>query len=115
MLRLLDTQDESAERAAEFLRSVAHAGRLRIICALMERELSASELARQVSLPGPALSQQAVILEGNRLIGRRREGRSVFYRLLAPEAKALANLLYRLFCKPPPAQSRRRVTKKGKP
>lgn len=115
MLRLLNNQDESAERAAEFLRSVAHAGRLRIICALMERELSASELARKVSLPGPAVSQQAVILEGKGLIGRRREGRSVYYRLLAPEAKALASLLYRLFCKPPPAQPHRQVTRKGKP
>jgi ArsR family transcriptional regulator len=114
MMRLLDSQDESAERAAAFLRSVAHAGRLRVICALMEGELSASELARQVGLRGPALSQQAAILEGKGLIGRRRAGRSVLYRLSAPEAKALANLLYRLFCKAASAPSRRRITKKDK-
>jgi len=75
----------------------------------------ATELARQAHLPAPALSQQAAILEGNGLIGRRREGRSVLYRLLAPEAKAIANLLYRLFCMTPPARSRRRVTKKRTP
>jgi ArsR family transcriptional regulator, virulence genes transcriptional regulator len=115
MMHLLDAQDESAERAADFLRTVAHAGRLRIVCALMEGELSASELARQAHLPAPALSQQAAILEGKGLIGRRREGRSVLYRLLAPEAKALANLLYRLFCKPQSAPARRHITKKGKP
>jgi DNA-binding transcriptional ArsR family regulator len=115
MMHLLDAQDESAERAADFLRTVAHAGRLRIVCALMEGELSASELARQAHLPAPALSQQAAILEGKGLIGRRREGRSVLYRLLAPEAKALAKLLYRLFCKPQPAPTRRHITKKGKP
>lgn len=115
MMDLLDAQDESAERAADFLRTVAHAGRLRIVCALMEGELTASELARQGHLPAPALSQQAAILEGKGLIGRRREGRSVLYRLLAPEAKALANLLYRLFCKPQPAPARRQLTRKGKP
>ena len=115
MMQLLDAQDESAERAAAFLRTVAHAGRLRIVCALMERELSASELARQARLPAPALSQQAAILEARGLIGRRREGRSVLYRLVAPEAKALANLLYRLFCKQQPAPSRRRLTKKDSP
>lgn len=115
LLHLLDARHESAERAAEFLRTVAHAGRLRIVCALMDCELSASELARQAHLPAPALSQQAAILERKGLIGRRREGRSVLYRLLAPEAKALANLLYRLFCKPPPARARRAITKKGKP
>jgi DNA-binding transcriptional ArsR family regulator len=114
MMNLLDAQDDSAERAADFLRTVAHAGRLRIVCALMERELSASELARQAGLPAPALSQQAAILEGKGLIGRRREGRSVLYRLLAPEAKALANLLYRLFCSTQPAPSRRRLNKTSK-
>jgi len=110
----LDALDESAERAAEFLRTVAHAGRLRIVCALIERELTASELARKARLPAPALSQQAAILEAGGLIGRRREGRSVLYRLLAPEARALARLLYRLFCKAEPAPSRRLPTNKGK-
>jgi DNA-binding transcriptional ArsR family regulator len=111
----LDALDESAEQAAEFLRTMAHAGRLRIVCALMERELSASELAHRAHLPAPALSQQAAILEAKGLIGRRRDGRSVLYRLLAPEAKALAKLLYRLFCKAPAVPPRRRAPKKEKP
>ena len=97
----LDALDESAERAADFLRTVAHPRRLRIVCALMDGELSASQLARYARRPAPALSQQAAILEAEGLIGRRREGRSVLYRLLAPEAKALAKLMYRLFCGPP--------------
>ena len=78
-----DALNEAAERAAEFLRTVAHPGRLRIVCALMDGELSASQLARQARLPAPALSQQAAILEAEGMIGRRREGRSVVYRLLA--------------------------------
>jgi ArsR family transcriptional regulator len=115
MMPLLDAQDESAERAAEFLRTVAHPGRLRIICALTERELSASELARRAHLAPPALSQQAAILEARELIGRRREGRSIVYRLLAPEAKALAALMYRLFCKPAAPPARRRARRRSKP
>ncbi len=63
MMHLLDAGDESAERAAEFLRTVAHAGRLRIVCALMEGERSASDLARHARLPAPALSQQAAVLD----------------------------------------------------
>ncbi len=109
----LDALNESAERAAAFLRTVAHPGRLRIVCALMQGELSASQLARQARLPAPALSQQAAILYAEGLIGRRREGRSVLYRLRAPEVKSLAKLLYRLFCKPPSAPVRRGGRKKG--
>ncbi|MFI4891092.1 MAG: ArsR/SmtB family transcription factor [Steroidobacterales bacterium] len=107
----LDALDKSADQAAGLLRTMAHAGRLRIVCALMERELSASQLAQRTHLPAPALSQQAAILEANGLIGRRRVGRSMLYRLLAPEARALAKLLYRMFCKPA-APPRRRVVRK---
>ena len=66
----IDALNESAERAAEFLRSVAHPGRLRIVCALMDAELSATQLARHARLPAPALSQQAAILEAEGLIRR---------------------------------------------
>jgi DNA-binding transcriptional ArsR family regulator len=111
----IDALDESAERAAEFLRTVAHPGRLRIVCALMQGELSASQLARQARLPAPALSQQAAILHAEGLIGRRREGRSVLYRLRAPEVKSLAKLLYRLFCKPPAPSTRHVGRQKGVP
>jgi len=109
----LDALDESAECAAGFLRTVAHPGRLRIVCALIPGELSATELARQAHMPAPALSQQAAILHAEGLIGRRRDGRSVLYSLRAPEVKSLAKLLYRLFCKPPSAPARRGGRKKG--
>jgi hypothetical protein len=52
--------DRAADRAAGFLRAIAHPARLRIICALIEAERSANDL------------------------GRRREATSVFYSLVAP-------------------------------
>jgi DNA-binding transcriptional ArsR family regulator len=105
--------NESADRAADFLRAVAHPGRLRIICALLDGERSASQLALQAQLSGPALSQHAAVLEAEGLITRRRKARSMLYRLAAPEAKSLAELLYRLFCKPPRAPTPRRGVKRG--
>ena len=78
----------------------------------MDGELSATQPARHARLPAPALSQQAAILEAEGLIGRRREGRSVFYRLESREIKPLAKLLYRLFCKPAQATPGRRVGRK---
>lgn len=102
-----DILDQSAERAAGFLKTLAHPGRLRLVCALMDGELSASQLARHARLSAPALSQHAAILHAEGLIGRRREGRSILYRLRSTEVKSLAKLLYRLFCKPPAAPVRR--------
>ncbi len=105
--------NESADRAAEFLRAAAHPGRLRIICALIDGERSASELAREAQLSATGLSQHAAVLESEGMIARRRAARSILYRLVAPEAKALAKLLYRLFCKPPRALVERRAPKPG--
>ena len=92
--------DRSAERASECLKAVAHPGRLRIVCQLMEGELTAGQLARGTGLRAPALSQQAAILEAGGIIERRRDAQSVFYRLAGPEAAALAKLLHKLFCRP---------------
>jgi DNA-binding transcriptional ArsR family regulator len=121
MMHLLDARNESAERAASFLKNVAHPGRLRIVCALLEGECAATELAVHARLPAPALSQQAAVLEAAGIIAHRRVGRSVLYRLLAPEAKALARFLYRMFCKPTATVTKRArrsaapPSKQGKP
>ncbi len=88
----------SAEHAAEFLRTLAHPARLRMVCALLQGELTAGELARRAGLRAPALSQQATVLESGGLIHRRRDARSVHYSLASPAVRAQAKLLHRIFC-----------------
>jgi ArsR family transcriptional regulator, virulence genes transcriptional regulator len=91
----------SAERAAEFLRALAHPARLRVVCALLDGELAAGELASRTGLRPPALSQQASVLEAGGAIRRRRAARSVLYSLSSPAVRAQARLLHRLFCAAP--------------
>lgn len=90
----------SAENAADFLRTLAHPARLRMVCALLGGELTAGELAARAGLRAPAVSQQATVLETGGLIHRRRDARSVHYSLASPAVRAQARLLHRLFCKP---------------
>ena len=86
---------------------MAHPARVRMVCALLEGHRSPGELARQVGLQAPALSQQAAVLEAKGLISRRRDAQNVYFRLEAPAAKALAEVLHAAFCKPTrPALSR---------
>lgn len=100
--------DQAAERAANFLRSVAHPGRLRIICQLMDGEQTAGQLVAGTGLRAPALSQQAAILEAEGLLERRRDAQNVFYRLVGAQAPALAKFLHQLFCGKPSARRRAR-------
>lgn len=91
----------AAEAAAGFLRTLAHPARLRMVCALLECELTAGDLAARAGLRAPALSQQAAVLESGGLIRRRRDARSVRYSLASPAVRAQARLLHRLFCSKP--------------
>lgn len=91
----------ASDRAAAFLRALAHPARLRMVCVLLEGECPAGELAARTRLRAPALSQQAAVLEAEGLISRRRRAQSVYYRLSAPRARALARLLHRTFCTVP--------------
>jgi len=104
----------ASDRAAAFLRALAHPARLRVVCSLLDGECVAGELAGKARVRAPALSQQAAILEAEGLISRRRSAQLVYYRLKSPHARSLARLLYGAFCAParrrtPSTAARRRA------
>jgi len=94
------TLHAAAAEAAGFLSALAHPARLRIVCVLIDGECPAGELAVAAGVRSPLLSQQAAILEARGIIARRRDGRSVLYRLASPPARRLTRLLHSLFCAP---------------
>ena len=60
---------------------LADATRIRIVWALIGRELSVNELATEVGKAPAAVSQHLAKLRMTRLVQTRREGTQVFYRL----------------------------------
>jgi DNA-binding transcriptional ArsR family regulator len=67
--------------AVEVFRMLADATRIRIVWALIGRELSVNELAAEVGKMPAAVSQHLAKLRMTRLVQTRREGTQVFYRL----------------------------------
>lgn len=67
--------------AVEVFRMLADGTRIRILWALIGRELSVNELAAQVEKLPAAVSQHLAKLRMTRLVQTRREGTTVFYRL----------------------------------
>ena len=65
----------------ESFRMLADGTRVRILWALIGRELSVNELAAEVSKPPTSVSQHLAKLRMSRLVSTRREGTQVFYRL----------------------------------
>jgi DNA-binding transcriptional ArsR family regulator len=87
-----------AAQAAALLRAMGHSPRLEILCLLQEGEMGMSEIARRLSMKGPAASQQLAVLRGEGLITCRRRGRAMLYSLGDDITRAIIEILRQRFC-----------------
>ena len=63
----------------EVFRMLADATRVQVLWALIEREMSVTELANHVGKPAPSVSQHLAKLRMARLVRTRRDGTTIFY------------------------------------
>ena len=85
----------AAVQAAEIFRALADPTRLRILSALVGRELCVHQLARAVGMSQPAVSHHLRILRHMRLVSHQRRGRHIFYRLDDGHVEALLAQAFR--------------------
>ena len=95
----LDEMGDNAKRATEFLKAMAHEGRLMILCYLASGEKSVTELETLLSMRQPSVSQQLARLRIEGLIEARREGKQTYYRICDERAAKLIDTVYGIFCK----------------
>jgi DNA-binding transcriptional ArsR family regulator len=69
-----------------------------IMCSLIDRELSVSELNQLTDLSQSALSQHLASLRNARLVTTRREAQTIFYRLCGDEAIQIIAVLKSIYC-----------------
>ncbi len=74
-------EEHTAAHVAELFRSFSDTSRVRLLSALIERELNVSSLAEVVGISESAVSHHLRGLRQMRLVQARREGKEVFYRL----------------------------------
>lgn len=94
----LDAMMDSAKEATDFLKALAHEGRLIILCRLAERECSVAELEEMLSARQAAVSQQLARLRLEGLVTTRREGKTIYYSLSDERVRKSIALIYDLFC-----------------
>jgi len=83
--------EEALEEAAECLRVLGHPVRLRIVDILMQGEFPVSEVAELCGVQAHQISEHMRLLQGRGLLGSRRDGRVVYYRVADPRLPALLN------------------------
>lgn len=90
----------NARIAATFLKTLAHEGRLMILCHLASGEKSVSELEALLETRQAAVSQMLARLREEGMVKTRRDGKTIYYRLADESTSEVISLLYRLFCAP---------------
>ncbi|MCI4662023.1 MAG: metalloregulator ArsR/SmtB family transcription factor [Neomegalonema sp.] len=91
---------ENARNATNFLKALAHEGRLMILCHLASGEKSVTELEDLLSSRQAAVSQQLARLRLEGLVDFRRDGKAIYYRLSDDKARRMIETVYDLFCNP---------------
>jgi len=93
-----DEMMEQAQAASNFLKALAHEGRLMILCHLSSGEKSVTELEQLLQSRQAAVSQQLARLRLEGLVSCRRDGKTIYYSLHDPKAARLIEVVYDMFC-----------------
>jgi ArsR family transcriptional regulator, virulence genes transcriptional regulator len=94
-----ETMHKNARATTEFLKSIAHTGRLMILCRLVEGPATVGELETMLGMRQSAVSKQLARLRQEGMVEFRRDGRSISYELADDRARQIVNKLYDLFCR----------------
>ncbi len=81
--------EHTAAHVAELFRAFSDTSRVRILYALIEREMNVGALAEMVGVSESAVSHHMRGLRQMRLVQARRDGKEVYYRIDDPHIVAL--------------------------
>lgn len=98
----LEEMHAHAAEAARLMKALGNEQRLLILCNLLERPLSVSEINERVQLSQSALSQHLALLREQGMVETRRESQSIYYSLPPGAVTRIMAVLQEIFCSEPP-------------
>ena len=84
---------EGLSRAAECLKVLAHPVRLRIVDILTGGQLPVNRIAELCQLPPHQTCEHLRLMLGHGLLASQRQGRSVIYRIIAPQLPGIMDCI----------------------
>jgi len=100
----LEMMQANAQKASALLKSLANPSRLMVLCALVTREHTVTELEALTGLSQSALSQHLARLRDEGIVTTRREAQRAFYRLSNPDVAAILETMHGIYCGADPAR-----------
>lgn len=90
----------TADEICEIMTLLSNRSRLMILCLLTEGEKSVGQLAEAIGSRDTAVSQQLAVLRRERIVKARREGQTMFYRIVREDIGKMLAFLYDTYCGP---------------
>jgi len=90
---------KNAKKAEALLKILANSKRLIILCNLVDKQKSVSEMVSLTKLSNSALSQHLKKMKEMNLVEDEKVGKEVFYSIKSNEIKAILSVLYLIYCK----------------
>lgn len=89
-----------ADEAADLLKAMSNPQRLRVLCLLLDREMSVGEINALVDLSQSALSQHLAVLRESGLVDTRKEAQTVYYSVPPGPVHEIIRVLHGHYCAP---------------
>lgn len=88
-----------AEEASDLLKSLGNSYRLRILCLLVDQEMTVGQINEQLAdLSQSALSQHLARLRERGLVDTRREAQTIWYALTQGPSQRIMLALHDIYC-----------------
>ncbi len=96
----IDDLASHAGDASRLLKNLANEHRLTVLCTLAQAqcEMTVTELLNMSALSASALSQHLARLREDKLVATRRQGQTIYYRVVEGPALQLIQVLKQHFC-----------------
>jgi ArsR family transcriptional regulator len=78
-------EPDALARAADIIKLLGHADRLKIVEVLEDAEATVSEIQDILEMPQAIVSQHLAKMRGCNVVAARRDGNHVFYRIIEPK------------------------------
>ncbi len=88
----------TADDICEIMTLLSNRSRLMILCLLSESEKSVGQLAEAIGSRDTAVSQQLAVLRRERIVKARREGQTMYYRIVRDDIGRMLAFLYDTYC-----------------
>ncbi|MCH8501106.1 MAG: metalloregulator ArsR/SmtB family transcription factor [Aliidiomarina sp.] len=94
----IEQMEINATAAEALLKSLANSHRLMVLCYLVNGEMSVGDLEKKLGLSQSSLSQHLAKLREQKIVGFRKEGTTVLYRIEDEKAMTILESLHGIYC-----------------